>query len=127
MMGGDVRGGQILGQYPDDLTADSPLNVGRGRFIPTMSWDSIWNGIAEWMGATSNADLDYCLPNRHSASGGGFNSLLTHADLFESRPQHRLGFLPEVVDQSSKQDMMHAFEADVLHLENDGIYKVNGY
>lgn len=129
MMGGDVRGGQMLGQFPDDLTAESPLNVGRGRLIPTMSWDSIWNGISEWMGASSDTDLDYCLPNRYSASGGGFHRLLKREDMFESKPKGRNSFLPEVIDTSAKKEMMQAFQADgdgVLRPENNGIYKANG-
>lgn len=84
MMGGDVSGGKILGQYPEDITASSPLNIGRGRIIPTTSWDSIWNGVAQWMGASSENDLDYCLPNRHVASGGGFTDLFHAKDLFQS-------------------------------------------
>jgi uncharacterized protein (DUF1501 family) len=128
MMGGDIQGGQILGQFPNDLTADSPLNVGRGRLIPTLSWDSIWNGIAEWMGVSSDSDLDYFLPNRHSASGGGFHRLLKQEDMFHSKTKGRSGFLPEEVDTIAKQEMMHAFEADgVLHLEKNGIYMANGF
>jgi len=64
IMGGDVKGGQILGEYPTDLTAAGPLVDNFGRFLPTTSWDSIWNGILEWTGVTEQTDLDYCLPNR---------------------------------------------------------------
>lgn len=35
MMGGGVKGGQIVGKYPDGLKEGSPLNIGRGRIIPT--------------------------------------------------------------------------------------------
>ena len=38
-MGGDVKGGKILGKYPDDLL--DTLNIGRSRIIPTTSWDSV--------------------------------------------------------------------------------------
>jgi hypothetical protein len=58
-----MKGGNILGEYPSDITASSPLNIGRGCIIPTTSWDSVWNGVVEWMGVHSEADLDYCLPN----------------------------------------------------------------
>lgn len=64
IMGGDVKGRQILGEYPTDLTPAGLLVDGRGRFLPTTSWDSIWNGILEWTGVTEHTDLDYCLPNR---------------------------------------------------------------
>ena len=46
VMGGAVAGGQILEQYPD-LAAGSPLDTGRGRLIPTLPWEAMWNGIAE--------------------------------------------------------------------------------
>jgi len=64
VMGGAVKGGQILGQYPTDLTVDGPVNIGRGRLIPTTSWESIWSSVVEWMGLETTAELDYCLPNR---------------------------------------------------------------
>ena len=31
-LGGSVKGAQILGQYPEDITDDGPLTVGRGKF-----------------------------------------------------------------------------------------------
>ena len=78
VLGGPVQGGEILGQYPDDLTQDAPLNVGRGRFIPTTSWDAVWNPISEWMGVGSNEDLDRILPNRNKFE------LITSAKMFGS-------------------------------------------
>ena len=36
--GGPVKGGQVAGQYPDDFRDDAPLNIGRGRLIPTTPW-----------------------------------------------------------------------------------------
>merc|ERR1719174_3221851 len=42
LMGGSVRGGKILGSYPDDLSDSAPLNTGRGRIIPTSPWEAIW-------------------------------------------------------------------------------------
>ena len=63
-MGGSVRGGRIHGDYPADITGSSPLNIGRGRMIPTMSWESILNPIFKWMGVNSDEDLTHCLPNR---------------------------------------------------------------
>ena len=64
ILGGDVDGGKILGEYPSDLTPAGQLVDDRGRFLPTTSWDSIWNSVLEWIGVTDHADLDYCLPNR---------------------------------------------------------------
>merc|ERR1711862_170318 len=64
MTGGSVKGGRIVGAWPADL--DGPLNVdgpeGRGRLIPTTSWDAIWNGVCQHMGIVEEKDLDYvCL------------------------------------------------------------------
>jgi hypothetical protein len=30
---------------------------------PCSSWDSLWNGVAQWIGVTEEDDLDYVLPN----------------------------------------------------------------
>lgn len=63
VMGGSVDGGKIHGDYPADITSAGPLNIGRGRLIPTLSWESIMNSIVDWMGVPDK-DLDYCMPNR---------------------------------------------------------------
>ena len=82
MLGGAVDGGKILGEYPEDLSNSGDLNIGRGRLIPTMPFESMWNGIAQWLadGTLSSDDLDYILPNR-----GPFKSVLFQAsDLYKS-------------------------------------------
>jgi uncharacterized protein (DUF1501 family) len=85
ILGGNVKGGRILGQYPSDLTEEGPLNVGRGRFIPTTSWESVWNAVAQWMGVTTEEELDYCLPNRKATSGiDGFTDVFSVNDLYET-------------------------------------------
>eukprot|EP00966_Prymnesium_polylepis_P066833 1551516-Prymnesium_polylepis.1 len=63
VIGGGVAGGRIFGEYPADLTEVSAINIGRGRFIPTLPWEGVWNALAQWFGAT-NSDLDYIMPNR---------------------------------------------------------------
>lgn len=65
MFGGAVKGKVIHGEYPPDITASGPLNLGRGRLIPTSSWESMYNPVIEWMGVVAEEDLDYCIPNRH--------------------------------------------------------------
>ncbi len=60
-----MNGGRILGEYPTNLNRNGPLNVGRGRLIPAIPWESKWNGVAQWLGVQ---DLDYVLPNRNSFS-----------------------------------------------------------
>ena len=82
VLGGGVKGGRILGQYPNDLTEAGPYTVGRGRFMPTLSWDSIWSGVSEWMGVDDPGDLEYVLPNLHNTHGGDFFGPFTKADMF---------------------------------------------
>jgi len=97
MMGGSVAGGKIHGKYPDDITPIGPLNIGRGRMLPTTSWDAIWNGVAEWMGLEADAELDYCLPNRiKSTVAEGFTDLMTKDDLFKQPSGRRNLRLTEV-------------------------------
>lgn len=64
--GGDVDGGKILGKYPDTLDTSGELVFKPGIVIPTTPWESIWNGIAQWMGVTNASDLNEVLPNRNS-------------------------------------------------------------
>jgi len=58
-----------MGQYPDDLTNLSPLNIGRGRLIPTLPFEAPWNAVVQWLGVTSDDELDKILPNRKSFPG----------------------------------------------------------
>jgi uncharacterized protein (DUF1501 family) len=62
LLGGDVNGGRILGEYPDRLTEDGSVHIGRGRLLPTTSWDAIWNGLLEWFDVDSERIVDI-LPN----------------------------------------------------------------
>ena len=81
MMGGDVKGKQIMGSYPD-LTDNSRVKIDtRGRMVPTLPYDAMWNGVAQWMGVTDEARLDYMLPHRKSFSKC---SIFTDAQLFKS-------------------------------------------
>lgn len=77
LLGGPIRGKRILGQYPTDLSDKGPLHLGRGRLLPTTSWDSVWNAIALWAGIEED-DLDEVLPNRRSFA----NNLMSADDLF---------------------------------------------
>merc|ERR1711879_1139415 len=87
--GGGVDGGQILGQYPSDLKS-GPYRVARGRLIPRLSWDSIWNGVAQWFGLTDQDELDEILPNRNE-----FNNLFSESDLF----------IPGVTEAESRKNL----------------------
>jgi len=79
MLGGKVNGKKIHGAFPDDLTAESRLNIGRGRLIPTRSWESLWNAVGEWMGVQPS-QMDTVLPNKKNFAA---NQMWTKDDLFK--------------------------------------------
>ena len=78
MFGGDVKGRQIVGSYPENLTDDGELSLGRGRMIPTTSWDAVFQPIAEWAGVGQDM-LDNVCPNRRNFPDDHFTN---SADLF---------------------------------------------
>ena len=87
-----MKGGKILGQYPDDLSSEGPQILQRGklneylelwyyhcilllmvsvfifvvlgRIIPTTPWEAVFRGIASWVGASEDK-LDEVCPNLH--------------------------------------------------------------
>lgn len=71
VVGGAVQGGRLYGTYPSLLLNPesgpqvNPLDVGRGRFIPTTSVDEFFAELAMWLGV-SRTDLPYVLPNINS-------------------------------------------------------------
>ncbi len=79
--GGAVRGGQILGEYPDrlDETHEQNLFNSGGRFIPTTSWEALWKPLAQWFGVASK-NIGHVLPNI-----GNFpaDHLFSREDVFE--------------------------------------------
>lgn len=80
MMGGSVKGGQIAGEYPH-IKDGSPLNIGRGRIIPTTSWEAVFLPLAEWVGI-DETELDYIFPNRGNFAENPDHFFET-ADLFD--------------------------------------------
>ena len=61
MFGGDVKGGIIKGEYPKSFSPTEPTNVGRGRLLPTTSWDALFYGLTQWMGITNQNEIDVSL------------------------------------------------------------------
>ncbi|MDZ4288315.1 MAG: DUF1501 domain-containing protein [Prosthecobacter sp.] len=61
VVGGAVQGGRIYGQYPS-LYEDNPLDVGRGRLIPTTSVDAYFAELALWLGVPKSS-LPLVIPN----------------------------------------------------------------
>ena len=87
VMGGEVRGGQMLGAYPSTLTESdtNPLNIGRGRLIPTTPWEAMWNGLAEWFGVSAD-EMDIVLPNKHRFDASNPHHLFSREQLFNPSP-----------------------------------------
>jgi uncharacterized protein (DUF1501 family) len=59
--GGAVNGKRIYGAYPD-LYEGNPLDIGRGRIIPTTAVDQLAAELALWLGV-AKSDLPLVLPN----------------------------------------------------------------
>ena len=79
LLGGNVRGGQILGQFPDRLDeAYNDVSLGRGRVLPTTPWEAIWNGVADWWGVDKK-DKAAILPH---AANFPPSTLFTQKQLF---------------------------------------------
>lgn len=60
VMGSAVNGRAMYGTYPE-LSASSPLDVGRGIYIPTTSVEQYFAELALWLGV-SPSNLDEVLP-----------------------------------------------------------------
>jgi uncharacterized protein (DUF1501 family) len=61
ILGGDVNGGKIYGEYPE-LAAGGSLDIGRGRLLPTTSIDAYCAEIASWFGVPPS-ELSTVFPN----------------------------------------------------------------
>ena len=71
LMGGAIRGGEILGT-PPALANNGPDDVGQGRLVPTLAWDQLAGSLGLWFGATAS-QLATVLPNyRNFASSPAF-------------------------------------------------------
>ena len=84
VLGGNVKGGRILGQYPSDLTETGPYSISRGRYMPTTSWESIWNGVSEWMGVEDPTEMEYILPNLGNIQGENFYGPFSKSEMFHT-------------------------------------------
>ena len=80
IFGGDVKGGQILGEYPRSFGDADPTNIGRGRVMPTTSWEALWYGVNQWFGIDLPSDIESVIPNSRNF---GCN-LYADSDLFHS-------------------------------------------
>lgn len=66
VMGGavnDTAGNRIYGEYPMDLSPGNPLDLGRGRLLPTTSVDQFACELAMWYGVSNDNNMEMILPN----------------------------------------------------------------
>jgi len=61
VIGGGVNGGRIYGEYPI-LATGGPLDIGRGRLLPTTSVDAYGAELASWFGVPST-EMATVFPN----------------------------------------------------------------
>jgi len=82
VLGGKVKGGKVLNQFPTSLAEGAYNDLGRGRLIPGYPWETMLVPIADWMGLETSSQevMSQVFPNI-----GHFNSSLVQgADyLFE--------------------------------------------
>lgn len=71
ILGGAVNGGKIYGEYPV-LATGGPLDIGRGRLLPTTSVDAYMSELASWFGVPP-VELSTVFPN----AGNFFDPLAT--------------------------------------------------
>ncbi|CAE7449815.1 PARC, partial [Symbiodinium sp. CCMP2592] len=83
ILGGKVKGGQILNQFPSSLKEGAYNDLGRGRLIPAYPWEAMLKPIAEWMGldTSSQETLDAVFPNI-----GRFNSSIVPGEAYIFQP-----------------------------------------
>lgn len=78
VMGSAVQGGALYGHFPEQVE-DNPLDVGRGRFLPSTATDAMYAEISRWMGVAPEA-LSSVLPNwanfEGSSQGAGLTGML---------------------------------------------------
>lgn len=72
VLGGAVSGGRVYGNFPN-LSLEGPDDAGRGRIIPTTSWDQYGATLGRWFGA-SESDLRGVFPHldRFASANVGF-------------------------------------------------------
>ena len=84
---------------PGKLGDDGLLNIGRGRVLPTTSWEAMWNGLAEWFGIVPD-EMDKVLPNKKNFPAG-----LLVAPMFERISVDARNFRVPVADEDTDGDV----------------------
>jgi hypothetical protein len=74
-------------KYNRFLLHDACTFLLRYVLLPCSSWDSLWNGVAQWFGVTEEEDLNYVLPNRENFGC----RLFTDVDLYKGGQNYITG------------------------------------
>merc|ERR1712007_14417 len=63
MIGGGVKGGRVLGDYPQEFVEgdEAQIALSRGRMIPQYPFEAMLKGVGEWFGVPQE-DIDTVLP-----------------------------------------------------------------
>lgn len=80
VLGGDIRGGNVLNKFPSSLLEGNEQDAGRGRMIPQYPYESMMMPIAEWLGVEAS-QFSQVFPNL-----GNFNAshLIPRTTLFQN-------------------------------------------
>ncbi|HHC7347263.1 DUF1501 domain-containing protein [Vibrio parahaemolyticus] len=62
LIGGAVNGRAPIGTWPE-LTLGGQDDYSKGRLIPAIAADQVGSTLAQWMGVSDNAALEYVFPN----------------------------------------------------------------
>jgi len=78
-IGGKINGSRFFGNYPSNLERndDNLYSLNRGRFIPTLPYETMWNSLIDWFDVDMTK-IDYVLPN-----GKNFAHLFTKNEFFK--------------------------------------------
>ena len=80
LAGGSVKGGKIHGHFPTDLSSSGDEYIGRGRLVPTSSWEALWHAVAGWFGVEEGDEMASVLPNLGNFPG---DKRLNASEVFE--------------------------------------------
>ena len=80
LIGGGIKGGKLLGLYPE-LRVNGPNSISStGQMLPSTPWEAIWKALATWLGV-EETKLGNVMPNLHAFPP---SQLLNESELFHS-------------------------------------------
>jgi len=80
VLGGGIRGGHMLGEFPSRLHEEH--HVRGGRVIPTTPWEAVWHGVAQWLDVEDHL-IPNVVPNEKRFDP---KNIFTRWELFDENP-----------------------------------------